>query len=383
MHLSGACFLGVFMRKSFVLFFIIIRCILTSPILAASNKGSDDSREDRKEKSGLRLIYSPIAYFSPETNLAYGIAGSGIFRLDRGINNPKPSSISALLVHTRNKQLKMVATVDMYFNELGIRIRPEVTYQDYPDKFFGIGSDTLPEDEELYTSRKLEISVLLEKRIWRDLSFGIRFQRDNFDITETVSGGLLDSPDTIGITGGRVTGFGLNATWDSRDRLYSPSRGTLAKIRGDLFMRGLGGDYDFSHLIMDLRRYLTLSPGHVLALQCRMELESGEVPFSYLASFGGMYAMRGYYDGRFRDRNLLLSQVEYRMPLFGRIEGAAFAAAGTVAPRMSELDPLKPLIAGGFGLRFVYDRKEHIVIRMDVGFGKDSSGVYFSIYEAF
>jgi hypothetical protein len=31
----------------------------------------------------------------------------------------------------------------------------------------------------------------------------------------------------------------------------------------------------------------------------------------------------------------------------------------------------------------MFDKKERIQLRMDIGFGKDSSGFYFSIFEAF
>jgi outer membrane translocation and assembly module TamA len=93
--------------------------------------------------------------------------------------------------------------------------------------------------------------------------------------------------------------------------------------------------------------------------------------------------MRGYYAGRFRDKNLLVFQAEYRLPLVWRLGLVGFAGLGNVAGKFSQLnlDSLKP--SYGVGLRFLFDKKEKIRIRMDIGFGKGTSGFYFSIFEAF
>jgi hypothetical protein len=37
----------------------------------------------------------------------------------------------------------------------------------------------------------------------------------------------------------------------------------------------------------------------------------------------------------------------------------------------------------GFGIRFRFDELEKVEIRMDVGFGKGSNGIYFDINQAF
>ncbi|HDP95003.1 MAG TPA: hypothetical protein ENN40_06550 [Candidatus Aminicenantes bacterium] len=370
--------------KKITCFLWAIVCLLTfASGLRASDDDSGQSHTRQVESAALRLIYSPIAYYSPETDLAYGVAGSGIFRLSTKDGRNRPSSISALAIHTQRKQFQLQLETDLYLNRLGARIRAKISYLNYPDKFFGIGARTQTRDEEVYTSRSLGFCVSLEKLVWSALSLGVRAQYDTWDVVETLSGGLLDNGAYIGAGGGIVAGIGLIAIWDSRGRVYSPMSGTLVKAQADFFSRSLGADYGFSRFILDARKYLSLFRGHVVALQSRAELQSGEVPFNYLARFGGMYAMRGYYDGRFRDHNLVMAQAEYRMPLFRRVGLVGFVAAGTVAPTLGQLDLANPLLSGGAGVRFVFDKKEHIVLRMDVGFGKDSSGIYFSIYEAF
>ncbi len=93
--------------------------------------------------------------------------------------------------------------------------------------------------------------------------------------------------------------------------------------------------------------------------------------------------MRGYFEGRFRDKDLLAVQLEYRFPIFWRIGGAVFAGAGTVAPDVARFSvgQVKPGL--GLGLRFMYDLVERMNVRVDVGFGKNSSGIYMTANEAF
>lgn len=360
---------------------------LTLAILVIIRAGFAESppgdREKVQQESPLRLIYAPLAYYSPETHIAYGAAGSLVFRIDPGQGNDRPSSVSALIMHTQLHQFRLVLSQDIYLNRSGLYIQSELLYQDYPDKFFGIGSRVSVDDEEVYTARSFEFNLAVEKELFGNFSLGARVQWDSWELTKVVEGGLLDTGTLFGIGGGQVAGLGLIASWDTRNRFFSASRGTWVRLRVDFFEKVLGGDFDFSRIIVDARHYRTLFRNHVLAVQAKAELQTGEVPFQYLARFGGMYSMRGYYDGRFRDKDMIMAQMEYRLPLSGRFTLVAFGSAGNVAPKLHEMDLARPLLAGGVGLRFVYDKKENIVVRMDIGFGKDSSGLYFSIYEAF
>ena len=77
-----------------------------------------------------------------------------------------------------------------------------------------------------------------------------------------------------------------------------------------------------------------------------------ETPFFMLPALGGGSSLRGYNSWRFRDRNSLLLQAEWRIPLNRYLDLAFFYDAGTVAPRMADLD-----LAGlnddfGIGTRF-------------------------------
>ena len=98
--------------------------------------------------------------------------------------------------------------------------------------------------------------------------------------------------------------------------------------------------------------------------------------------------MRGYYLGRFRDKNLVAGQAEYRflpIPLgFTKRFGAAvFAATGSVFNNFQALNQTRMVVAGGAGIRFLIFPKKDIFTRFDVAFTNEGHGFYLFIGEAF
>jgi hypothetical protein len=90
--------------------------------------------------------------------------------------------------------------------------------------------------------------------------------------------------------------------------------------------------------------------------------------------------LRGFRNFRFRDRNLLLMQAEYRIPLHPYVHSTVFVDAGQVAPQTSELfRDLKKSV--GFSLSYV--RKGKSLGRMDVGFGGGEGVRVFWSFGAF
>jgi Omp85 superfamily domain len=81
---------------------------------------------------------------------------------------------------------------------------------------------------------------------------------------------------------------------------------------------------------------------------------------------GSKATLRSFPDYRFRDRNLLLLQAEYRVPLHKMLHATVFVDSGRVAPTVSDL--FGGLDAGtGFSLSYM--RKGAALARMDVGYG--------------
>jgi hypothetical protein len=122
-----------------------------------------------------------------------------------------------------------------------------------------------------------------------------------------------------------------------------------------------------------------------------------EVPFYLLPTLGGRFqlqsvhenrigsdgtqaTLRGYRDLRFRDRNLLLLQAEYRVPLWGPIDATLFADAGKVAAVRDDLDFND--LRRDFGFSLSVMKGWVTAARVDVGFGSgEGTRVFLSLGE--
>ena len=93
--------------------------------------------------------------------------------------------------------------------------------------------------------------------------------------------------------------------------------------------------------------------------------------------------MRGYFEGRYTDGNLLATQVEWRQKISKLFGLVGFAGVGTVAPSISEFSTsyLRPSL--GIGLRFLVDPEENLNLRLDFGRSESKWNYYLKIAEAF
>jgi hypothetical protein len=97
-----------------------------------------------------------------------------------------------------------------------------------------------------------------------------------------------------------------------------------------------------------------------------------------LGSDGTQATLRGYNTFRFRDRDLLLLQAEYRVPLWGPFDMTAFYDAGKVAPTRSELNLDDLHDNYGFSVSFM--RAHSTVARVDLGLGGEGPQWIISIF---
>ena len=124
----------------------------------------------------------------------------------------------------------------------------------------------------------------------------------------------------------------------------------------------------------------------VLSLRGRVqngrEKERSGDPFFMLPSVGGGSSLRGYSSWRFRDRNSLLMQAEWRVMVNRYSDLAFFYDAGKVAARVSDLD-FKNL-QDDFGIGFRIHGPFVTPFRVDVSRSRESRfSVSFSASAAF
>jgi outer membrane protein assembly factor BamA len=144
-----------------------------------------------------------------------------------------------------------------------------------------------------------------------------------------------------------------------------------------------GSHYKFIRITLDVRQYFSLWETHVLAYQIYANVITGHPPFYKMSLFGGSNIMRGYYEGRYRDRDMLAFQAEYRLPVWWRFGIVGFAGYGDVAHRLSDFRIKDFKYSIGYGIRFGIDQQNRLNIRLDIGYGKKSAYPVIAFQEAF
>jgi outer membrane protein assembly factor BamA len=202
-------------------------------------------------------------------------------------------------------------------------------------------------------------------------------------MVETEENGALAAGDVTGSGGGTLSGLGGWFNRDTRDNIFYSTQGSLCEISGAYYAGALGCDFDFGRYGLDLRKFFSMGERQVVALQSLVVATSGDPPFQMLAQLGGDRVMRGYYNGRFRDRHAAVLQAEYRVKVWWRIGAAAFAGVGDVAHRPADfrIEDFKYSLGGG--LRFLLSRQEGMNLRIDSAFGDGTSGFYITLGEPF
>ena len=356
--------------------------LLLAPLAAGAVGAQAPDTAAPASRRGVRVFGYPYAFYSPETDLAVGVGGILSFRA--GADTVlRPSKVLLSAYYTANRQYKVTASHDLFAHANRTAATVDLSFGKFIDKFYGVGPTTPDTGSPAYLLELLSLDASFTRRIGQS---GLRAggilhaeRQNNIDLQDN---GFLQSDSVRGSNGGWISGLGADFVWDSRDNIFYPTRGGFSEVRVTVYAPTLGSEFDFTEAVADLRRYVTVG-GHVLGIQAYTALVRGEPPYFKLPKLGGGTRMRGYYEGRYRDRTYTMAQAEYRTTLFWRFGFVAFAGVGDVADSYSKYRLRDVKTSLGFGLRFLFDPKERINVRADFGFGRNTSGVYFAIEEAF
>ncbi len=335
------------------------------------------------QADGTRVLPIPILFYSPETRLGGGASALVVKRLGRGAARAtRPSAFSGVAIYTANKQL--VASINANLQLPGDRdgLSLEVGFTRFPSRFYGVGNDA-PDRYEEFTPRDLAAFAQGERRFGRGLKLGLSADFSRHALVAADSGGVLDAGAVPGTGRVSLAGAGAILAWDTRDGVFAPRRGAYLLASASAFLSGPGSDLGYRRYVADARVYLPEGRGFLLAARATGAFTSGRAPFYRMPTLGGASLLRGYYEGRFRDRQLAAVQVEERAHLFWRLGAAAFAEAGQVAPAIGDLGLGRFHTAAGWGLRYTLDRRENLAVRVDFGYGSEGSGLYLNFGEAF
>lgn len=324
----------------------------------------------------------PFPVYAPETETAIILSA---LRYSRGPQEAHPSSLTALAAYSQRRQSRFLLVTEQPLSGNRAWVSGKLSYKDWPDDFFGVGHDSRRRDEESFTARGPGAAVSVRFPVAGRWQFGGRAEFSDSRVRDVEAGGILARGDIPGAGGARVGGAGVLVVRDSRDDRFAPSSGGYLEISGMHFDSAFG-NHAFQRLRVDARQYVRTGASGTLAVQQYANLQWGRVPFQEMSRIGDIRdisLMRGYYSGRYLDRNLAVVQAEWRVPLYQRLGGALFGGLGVIGGDLADSAGRSVYSSAGLGLRFRVSRQEAINLRLDAAFGKDAFGVYFGLLEAF
>ena len=357
-----------------VIFSFILICLLSFKVFG--------QKSDSTEKN-FRIFPLPVVYYTPETEWGFGAVSLFSFRFKGETKESRTSQFQFGGAYTQRDQVLFYLPFQLYYKNEKYYSFGELGYYKYSYRFFGVGNDLPAENEELYNVNFPRIRLNLMKLARPSWYLGMRYWYDGYDIVKVKEGGLLDTQDITGAEGGTVSSLGLISLYDTRNYYNYPSKGTYLEVLALPNLKTFGSDFEYTRFSIDYVQFLSKNK-NILAINLYGVSILGEAPFNELAFIGGRSKMRGYFEGRHRNRNLLMAQAEYRRTLFWKLGMVAFVGYGVVARNIDEYaaENIKP--SGGFGLRYRLNEEEKINIRLDFGYGENNnSGVYLTIGEAF
>ncbi|WP_141107407.1 BamA/TamA family outer membrane protein [Belliella buryatensis] len=332
------------------------------------------------------LVYPTLAY-APETSWEIGLSSLYVYYAKRDTAN-RLSEINGFTFFTLENQYGLWFDHAIYSDQNDWFFLGRIRVQSFPLKYYGIGMNTDPNYLALVDANQIMIKERVLKRVQKNLFIGIEmdFQRlASVDFKPAPEASTFDLPR--GNNGSTNFGIGAGIVYDNRHNVLNVREGLFTELAYLRYSPALS-TFGFNAVISDTRIFRPVGKNNVFAAQLLGQFNSGDVPFNQLALMGGESMMRGYYTGRFRDKNQIASQVEMRflpLPLgfTERIGAAIFGGAATVFPDFSNLNLKNIVWSAGGGLRFLLFPKKDIYTRLDYALTAEGSGFYLFIGEAF
>lgn len=350
-------------------------------------KNTFSSQGDTTRKGSFFIL--PAFAYAQETGAELGIAATYNFYLDKENVTSRTSNISLISTITTEKQKKININADLWTKNNDYHILLELRARDWPFNFYGIGNNTWKTDEDYLDQTLYRIKADVEKRIAPKLYLGVNTSYDHFKFEDKENGGIFDTdPSISGKTGGQYASFGLSALYDTRDVTTYTNKGFYSRVKY-AFVPQLFEETDFNGSLLeaDVRGFHPLSQKVNVAGQILYRGTYGEnIPFYSLRDLGGDMTMRGYYLGRYKDKNYLATQAELRYRFHPRFGILAYGGTGTT---FSPEHKARFIPSYGAGIRYFFSIEHSSSIRFDYAFGEKRTGeerqkgFYLSLSEAF
>jgi hypothetical protein len=339
-------------------------------------------REKKPEGRGAPVI-APLPISSPALGSGIVPVFAYIFPLGGTDDHSPPSVLGAAGLATDNGSRALALGGQLYFKKNTYHttvgyVRGNLNYD-----LYALGSGDSQPRLPLKQEGQAVLGEFLRRTVW-EFFVGPRFVWGNSLITiRSDNAGSVSPPPDIGFRT-TLTALGFRVIRDTRPNRFYPTGGTLIDFTSDFFSQGLGSKYSFQSYKFTFNKYFGFGEKQVLAYNFFACGTGGQPPFYGNCIYGTNSELRGYVAGRYLDRYMIATQLEYRLSLPMRFGIAAFGGVGEVIPGGNQNFRRKNFLpSAGAGGRFQLSKKYHVNLRVDYAQGKDTHTWSVGVGEAF
>lgn len=176
----------------------------------------------------------------------------------------------------------------------------------------------------------------------------------------------------------KASGLGLTLEHDSRDNVFTPSRGWTGAVDAMFYDPDIGSATRFQSYRGHVFGYWPVRKDVVLAGRVDGRAARGQVPF-YMLPF---IDMRGIPAARYQDRNTAVLETELRWNFTPRWAAVGFIGAGRAWGKGGSFDDASTAVSKGVGVRYLLARKLGLWVGLDYARGPESGTYYIQVGSA-
>ncbi len=327
------------------------------------------------------------------TGYAFTIGANAAFYLSKK-KNANISSIVSFPTYTQYKQIIIPVLGNIWTKGNKFNIQFDWDYKKFPQNTYGLGGRSTLDDAYKIDFSSIRLFQTVFKSIAPDYYVGVGYNFDYFWNIREINPPTDKQTDfqKYGLPSAVTTsGLAFNLLHDLRRNSINPRKGSFANLTYRPNFTFLGSSMSYQTLQLDYRKYLHLNSKtkNTLAIWSYAFLTlTGNPPYLVLPHTGSdTYGNsgRGFIIGRFRGRNLLYAEAEYRFSLTrnGILGMVVFANAQSISENEgNRFEVIQP--AGGTGIRIKLNKYSKTNISIDYGFGAGGSqGIFVNLGEVF
>lgn len=344
---------------------------------------NEQSKEAKEKGRGAAFLVAPLPIASQAIGFGVIPVAAYIYPISKKDKVSEPSVLGVVALFTSNGSRAIGVASQSYFAHNTYRATVAYGRGNLNYDLYGSGSATGLKLPIKQTGQVFQAEFLRNVG-WKFL-MGPRFRVGSSELTVRSSGSQTPPPPPdLGISTTLLL-IGFRVTRDSSRNRFYPTSGSYFTFTSDFYSQTLGSKYSFQSFTTVFSKYWGLGRNSVIAYNGYSCATGGKPPFYGNCIYGANSQLRGYVAGKYFDRYMLTSQVEYRLTLPLRLGVVGFGGIGEAIPGGDQIlfSSNSFLPAGGGGLRLLLSKKFHVNLRADIARGKDGHTFSLGVGEAF